>query len=177
MPVADLDRLLTADYLGDVRARPLAEIRSMRAECQAAESKVSYLRRLVQGRLDIVVSEQRSRDGGGPPTDTAALVAALPRILSDRLRAPAMGPLAFSVTPPDDEELTADLDELAGPDILGSLPEMSDDEVRHLAERLHALEAEVSSQRRSLFGVIDALTGELARRYEEGEADPAFLLR
>ena len=36
------------------RAGRSDEIRAMRAECQQAEVALSYLRRLIQGRLDIV---------------------------------------------------------------------------------------------------------------------------
>ena len=51
---ADLGRLLTDSYLRGMESKSLDDIRSMRAECQEAEVALSYLRRLAQGRLDIV---------------------------------------------------------------------------------------------------------------------------
>ena len=50
----DLSTLLDPGYLGDLPRRPLPEVRSMRTECQEVESGMSLLRRVVQGRLDIV---------------------------------------------------------------------------------------------------------------------------
>src|SRR6202050_3065867 len=52
----ELDRLFAADYLEGVDSRSLDQVRAMRAECQEVEEIVSYLRRVVQGRLDVVHS-------------------------------------------------------------------------------------------------------------------------
>ena len=67
MASEELDRLLQPDYLGDVQARPIEEIRAMREECRRAEDGLSYVRRQAQGRLDIVANElQRRAEGKGP---------------------------------------------------------------------------------------------------------------
>ena len=50
----DLADLLEPAYLGDLPGRSMDEVRAMRAECQEVETGLSLLRRLVQGRLDIV---------------------------------------------------------------------------------------------------------------------------
>lgn len=177
MAIADLDRLLHPDYLDGVQSLPIADLRAKRAECQAVESKLSYVRRLVQGRLDIAAAELDRRAGGGPPVDASRLVADLPRILGEKVRAPGLGRLPTNLLPPDDDDdLTAELDAAAGPHVLGVLPSLSDEDVTALTAQLTALEARVSSQRRAIFGVIDALEGELARRYQVGEADPTSLL-
>ena len=64
---SELDRILDPGYLGDLASLPMNDVRAMRAECQEVETGLSYLRRLVQGRLDIVgVERQRRRDGGEP---------------------------------------------------------------------------------------------------------------
>src|SRR2546428_12880909 len=49
---ARLQDVLSATYLVDLEHRPIEEIRTLRAECQQLEVDQSYLRRLVQGRLD-----------------------------------------------------------------------------------------------------------------------------
>ncbi len=77
----DLDRILTGPYLDGIDTRSLDDIRAMRTECQQAEVALSYLRRLIQGRLDIVHAYLEQEGSDGPP-DLAALVAALPGILS-----------------------------------------------------------------------------------------------
>jgi hypothetical protein len=172
----DVERVLADDYLGDLPAKPIEDIRAMRDECRAVEDKVSYLRRLVQGRADIVAADLRRRAEGGSPIDLDTLIAQLPDILSDKGSTGGPGRLPTGVGPPDDESLTVELDRVAGPDVLGDLPELSDEEVAELATRIGDLERQVSGSRRGLFGRIDALNGELARRYGTGEADVAALL-
>lgn len=85
---AELERILVEDYLDGLAAIGAAELRSRRGECQVVETQLSYLRRLVQGRHDIVTSEIDHRRGGGEPGDVTDLVDRLPVILADRLHAP-----------------------------------------------------------------------------------------
>lgn len=172
----DVDRVLADDYLGDLPQKPIDDIRAMRDECRAIEDKVSYLRRMIQGRLDIVAADLRRRADGGSPVDLGTLIEQLPDILSDKGNTGGPGRLPTGLIQPEDESLTDELDEVAGPDILGRLPELSDQEVAELAARIGELERRVSVSRRGLFGRIDALNGELARRYGTGEADVAALL-
>jgi hypothetical protein len=168
----DLERLLDPGFLSDLPARDTEELRAMRAEAQEVEAKLSYLRRLVQGRLDIVSAELGRRAEGASPDDLSALVDLLPQILADRGRAPGPGRLPTNLVPPDDEHLTAELDAISN---LGSLPEMSVEQLEDVAERLLALEHTVSSGRRAMFGVIDSLQAELASRYEHGDVGPGGL--
>ena len=69
----DLDRILTGPYLDGIDDRSLDDIRAMRTECQQAEVALSYLRRLIQGRLDIVHA-YLEHEGSDAPPDLAALV-------------------------------------------------------------------------------------------------------
>jgi len=172
----EVDRILREDYLGDLTTRPLQDLRARRDECKAVEDTVSYLRRMIQGRLDIVAADLRRRAEGGSPGDLGSLVDQLPDILSDKVHAGGSGRMPSGLIPPDDEDLTVDLDRVAGPDVLGHLPDLPDETVAELARSLGELEREVSDRRRSLFACIDSLTGELARRYGTGEADAGALL-
>src|SRR5690554_6741474 len=104
----DLDHLLEPGYLGDLRARSMEQIRRMRAECQEVETGISLLRRVVQGRLDIVGVELARRAGGGDPADLPELIARLPEVLSDRTHAPGVGRLPQLMAP---GELPAELEE------------------------------------------------------------------
>jgi hypothetical protein len=136
MWIDDVNRVLAEDYLGDLPAKPIEDIRALRDECRAVEDKVSYLRRLVQGRADIVAADLRRRAEGGSPIDLDTLIAQLPDILSDKGNTAGPGRLPTGVGPPDDESLTLELDRVAGPDVLGDLPDLSDDEVAALAQRI-----------------------------------------
>lgn len=172
----DVDRVLDDDYLGDLPSRPIEDIRAMRAECRAVEDKVSYLRRMVQGRLDIVAADVRRRSEGGSPADLPGLVDQLPDILGRESRAAGPGRLPSGLVAVDDDDLTADLDQVAGPGVLDRLPDLSDDDVADLSRRIEDLERKVSDRRRGLFSRIDALQAELARRYRTGEADVGTVL-
>ena len=172
----DVDRVLAEDYLGDLPSRPINDIRAMRDECRSIEDRVSYLRRIIQGRADIVAADLRRRAEGGSPIDLGTLIEQLPDILSDKGGTGGPGRLPSGLIPPDDPDLTVEIDQVAGPDFLGHLADLSDDEVAELARSIGELERRASSSRRGLFGRIDALNGELARRYGTGEADVAALL-
>ncbi len=170
--------MLGPDPVDDMSSITVAEIRTQRDECRRVEDKVSYLRRLVQGRLDIVESDLRRRVAGTGPSDLPSLVDQLPGILSDRVRGPGTGPgrMPGSILPPDDDDLLAELDAVASPGALDSLSSLSDDEVQELAARFRELEHRVSERRRALFSRIDALQAELARRYKTGEANVGSVL-
>ena len=59
-----LDRVLSTDYLDGLPQWSMEEIRARRAECQMLEDAASYLRRIVQARLDIIGTELYSRSTG-----------------------------------------------------------------------------------------------------------------
>jgi hypothetical protein len=75
----ELERLLAPDYLEGLSQRTLEDVRAMRAECQEAETAVSYLRRMAQGRLDLVHAclDHHGDDG----VDLDSLVERLPSII------------------------------------------------------------------------------------------------
>jgi hypothetical protein len=172
-----LDRLLDPGYPGELADRSLDEVRSMRAECQEVETGLSMLRRMVQGRLDIVGSELSRRAEGGDPSDLADLVARLPELLSDRSRPEGPGRLPQLLAPAElDEGLEAELDDIVSAGRLGDLPSVDDETLTALADRLATFETKVSGHRRALFERIDALQGEITRRYREGEATVEGLL-
>jgi len=174
----DLDVLLDPGYLGNLRAHPIDKIRAMRAECQQVESGLSLLRRVVQGRLDIVGVELQRRAEGGDPADLPELIAKLPEVLSDRTHAPGVGRLPQIMAPGEvPAELEAEVEAVAGAGALADLPSLADDALRGIADRLMELEQKVSAQRQALFDRIDALQAELTRRYKSGEASVDALLQ
>lgn len=170
-------RILGDGYLDAIETRPIEDVRSMRAECQDVETGLSYLRRVVQGRLDIVAAEIARRREGGDPADIAGLVEQLPSILADHLRAPGLGRLPTSLgTGQVDAQLEAAV-EAAAPGLGEELQAAGDDELTGSIDALTALEHEISGRRRALFDRIDALQAELTRRYRTGEASVESLLR
>lgn len=168
---AELNRILADEYLNDLGGRSVAELRTLRAECQALETKLSYLRRLVQGRLDIVTGEQQRRQSGGKPGDLASLIERLPEILSDRVRGPGTGRLPTTLEP---GELSGSMfDRL---NVIGDGDDASDDVIKAAVISLTELESEVSSFRRAMFDRIDRIETELTARYRDGTANVDDLL-
>jgi hypothetical protein len=176
---AQLERIRDPGYLNGLELRPIEEVRALRAECQAVETALSYLRRLVQGRLDIVLAELGHREGGDAPTEMSDMVDELPTILAEHVRSPGLGRLPTLLEPSDEvsDSLMEELDALAGADRLGRLPEMDVAEIRAFAGDLGELERSVSTRRRALHECIDKFQEEIVRRYQTGEASVETLLR
>ena len=176
MPIqpSDVDRLLAPGYLDGLQERSLEEVRASRTELQEAETAVSYLRRLAQGHLDVVLAEQRRRQGDGGPS----LVEDLPTILAEGGRTPGPGRLPRFVDPGDSATaLAGELDEVADPARMSDLGHCSPEELEGLADALRAFERKVSDRRRGLHERLDAVHGEIVRRYRSGEANVDTLLK
>lgn len=171
-----IDELLDPAFAADIHSLSMEEVRNKRAECQAVESALSYLRRMIQGRLDIVMAEaQRRRDGGSG--DLADLVDRLKDILSENVHAPGLGRLPSRIDPgPISDELQAELDAAADPERLASITDLDDAEVEQVVSSLRALETDISARRRQMHELIDTFQDEIVRRYKSGEATVDSLL-
>jgi hypothetical protein len=174
----ELERLLVSDYLQGADQRPLADVRAMRAECEEAETAVSYLRRVAQGRLDVVHSFLDQREAGQEGGDLDAVVEDLSSIIgSGPARPPGYGRLPSQMSPNmERDDLTQEIDAVLDAGGIGKLPNMSEEELRSLAVRLAEVEKHISDERRALHQRIDALKAVIVSRYKSGEADPDGLL-
>jgi hypothetical protein len=176
---ADLQRLLARDLLPDVTAVPLEDLRSLRLECSGAEGDVSFVRRVAQGRLDIVGHESRRRAGAADAEpDLSGILFDLPDILAESRAGASSGGRKVVIGEPGPlaQALIKELDTAVTPVELGSLGELHDDELLGLMESLRDVEIELSTTRRRLHERIDAIQGEIARRYRDGEASIDSLL-
>ena len=168
-----IDRVLAEDFLAGLQGRPLPEVRTLRAEAEQEEVDLSYLRRIVQGRLDILRAELNRRDGTG----SQDLVQGLAAILADEPRAPARGLGRHTTMEPSRadshrryvEALVADVD-------LSDTSARSTDELAHALRTLSEEEQDLSAKRRQVQRVMDECGAEITRRYRDGEADVETLL-
>jgi hypothetical protein len=157
-----IDRITAPDYLEGLGERDVAEVREMRDDCRQEEARLSYVRRLQQGQIDIVRAEQARR--AGRSTD---LLDALPEILGDE-DAPARSASMASVYAPDEDGRRRD-DSPVSDGALSRLPDLDDEALEDLRVRLEEEERRTSETRRTVLAALDALQGELVSRYRTGD--------
>ena len=168
-----IDRVLAEDFLEGLRDLPMSELRAHRLDAEQEEVDLSYTRRMIQGRLDILRAELNRRDG----TSSETLVEGLAAILADEPRSAARGLGRHTTVEPSRadshrryvEALVADVD-------LSDVAARSTDELAHAMRTLSQEEVVLSAKRRAVQTVMDACSAEITRRYREGEADVDTLL-
>jgi hypothetical protein len=177
MPNRNLDRVLDPSFTDGVGTWTMEQLRAARTDVQTLEDAISMLRRLVQGRLDIIGSELQAR---ATQDHDRTLIDSLVESLADRSKSQGVGGrFLLPVAPGEAQTLwaigRAD-SAMNGADI--SEVESLDDETLHtVADSLHNLERTVSDERKQLHELLDVLQGEIVRRYRSGEATVEGLLR
>ncbi|MGI9596707.1 MAG: hypothetical protein ACR2QK_11135 [Acidimicrobiales bacterium] len=191
---ADLQRLLAADLLTDFASKSMDRLRSLRIQLNEAEADVSFIRRVTQGRLDIVGHEVERRSGGAESVDPVAaeadtrssLLFEMPEILTDAAGGSGQGPRsagavgrAVTVVEPGQIALSMveQLDGIASPSQLSGIQAVHEADLADLFDALREFELELSSIRRQLHDRIDTIQDEIARRYRDGEASVDALLQ
>ncbi len=165
-----IDTVLGPEFLVGLDAIDLDELRARRDTAEDVENQISYYRRLLHGRMDLLNFELRRRTG----EEERSLLDALPEILaSGMVLGPEPNLRHIDVMPPLPTTTGRRLiDKIMDDGILTQLPELSDEEVNEAVERLEEVEAELSNQRKQLHTVIDALQDEIVARYrsQQGQA-------
>jgi len=161
------------DVEGGLAGLGLEQLRTLRRDAQEQEADLSYLRRLLHGRLDILRAELDRRrvplsgaTAGGEP----ALLDRLAAILADApssVRRPARH---VTLGPPRGERYQREADTLMGDVQLADLAAHPTADLLAAVERLTEHEREVSGRRQSLQRTADDCSAEITRRYREGEA-------
>lgn len=155
----------------DLGALRLPELRALRRDAQRDEADLSYVRRLVQGRIDILRAElARRRDPESPVVDR------LSEILTDTpsLHRSSARHVTLS-TPRSDEYRQLAAETLAEVE-LSDLDARTDEELHTAMGRLVRYEQQVSRRRYRLQRTADDCGAEIARRYRDGEAQVDDLL-
>ena len=175
-----LRTIIADDYLGDLTALEMDELRRRRATCREVETGLSYLRRLAQGRLDVAAAERARRDddvGSSAGDELEDLIARLPELLAGSTRSPGVGRLPSEFgTGVLDDDLANELDDIITNGHLSEPDHLDDDQLAAAVAALQVFERQVSDLRRTLFDRIDAIEAELTRRYRTGEASVDSLL-
>lgn len=158
-----IDIVLEPEFLSDLADVDLNELRKRRSTTDDVEAQISYYRRLLHGRMDLLNFELRRRSG----EEERTLLEALPEILASGMvlgQEPNLKHL--EVMPPLPSTTGRRLiDKIMEDGVLTRLPELTDDEINEAIDRLRDVETQMSNQRRQLHSVIDTLQDEIVSRF------------
>jgi hypothetical protein len=168
-----IDRVLDPGYVVGAGEWGLAQLRARRDDAAQEETDLSYLRRLLHARIDIVRAEQRRRREGG----SVPVLAELGRILAVNAVGPATGSGRHQALAPSRAEahrrhveaLVANVD-------LSNVGSLSDEQLDGALRAYCAAEESVSARRREVQHVVDTFNAEIASRYASGAASVDELL-
>jgi hypothetical protein len=165
-----IDRIRDPSYLDGLSDLPLDQVRARRDECMAEREYLSLLRRLVQGRAEILKAELTARAGD----DDRPLIDRLSEILASDQPPTSRGE-AMRISLPEEEMLLARrrIERLVGDAGISDPSSLDEAQLDEAVGVLTTEEEEVSSQRADVLRVLDALQQELRRRYKE---DPSLAL-
>jgi RsiG-like len=168
-----IDRVQDPAFLEGLSDLPLDDLRVRRDECLAEREYLSLLRRLVQGRAEILKAELESRGSDG---EGSSLVGRLSAILSGDEPQTASRGEAVRVGVPEEEMLLARrrVERLVADAGISDPSSLDDSRLVEAVELLVEEERTVSDTRRTVLKVLDTLQDELKRRYRE---DPSLALR
>lgn len=166
-----IDRIRRPEFVQGLSELSLDELRGRRDECYAEREYLSLLRRLVQGRAEILRAEVERRGSGA---DAGSLVDELSTILSSESQGPSRGE-AVKVGVPEEEMLLArrSVERLVADAEISDPGALDDDRLAAAVDLLVREEREVSAARNDVLHVMDELQEELKRRYRE---DPSLVL-
>jgi hypothetical protein len=168
-----IDHVLDEGFLVDLGSVALADVRSRRHEAEQEEADLSYVRRLLQGRIDIVRAELSRRTGD----ERGSLVDQLAGILADGHPGEPHGLGRHNTVEPSRvAEHRRSVEQLVSDVGVSDVVNRTDEELAESLSRLTNYEAAVSRNRRRVQEVMDACTAEIARRYQSGEATVDDLL-
>ncbi len=166
-----IDHIRQPAFVESLGELSLEELRRRRDDCLAEREYLSLLRRLVQGRAEILKAEVERRDASG---EQVPLVERLAEILSGESQGPARGE-AVRISVPEEEMLLARrrVERLVADAGLSDPGSLDDDRLAGAVEMLAGEEREVSEARGVVMAVLDVVQEELKRRYKD---DPSLVL-
>ncbi|MFJ8754113.1 ABC transporter substrate-binding protein [Streptomyces sp. NPDC102441] len=149
----------------------LTDLRTLRRDAQRDEADLSYVRRLVQGRIDILRAELARRvDPESPVVDR------LSEILADTPSVHRSSVRHVTLTTPRSDEYRQLAEDTFAEVELSDLDARTDEELLSAMGRLVRYERQVSRRRHRLQRTVDGCSAEIARRYRDGEAQVEDLL-
>ena len=167
-----IDKVLADEFTADLETIEIGELRERRLEAEQEEADLSYVRRMLQGRMDILRAELARRSGGSD----AKIVDHLSQVLSDTGRHDHGLGRFLRVEPSRVDEHRRSVEQLIADVGISGVDGQSDEDIRGALGRLEEYEITISEERHRVQKVMDALTAEVAGRYKNGSASVDDLL-
>lgn len=158
-----IDQILSAGFVADVEHLDLGVLRERRHLAEQEEVDLSYARRLLQGRIDVLTANAAP---AGARTDADLAHDLAEALTEDGPRADHGLGRHLNVDPSRVGEHRRAAEQAVATLTTGSASE----DVDAAVETLRGLERDVSESRHRVQQVMDVLTAEVARRYRTGEA-------
>ena len=155
-----IDRVLGEDFLLGITDADLDVLREKRADAEQEEVDLSYIRRLLQGRIDIVEAERERRSSGA----TASLVDRLAEILADDDPTTTGSGRYLTTQPSRVDEHRRTVEALVADVRISDASSLSDEQLDAAVRILRRNEQQVSDLRRQVQTVVDAISEEVGRR-------------
>ena len=152
--------------MSDATHLSLSDLRAQRNALQRQEDAVSFVRRLTQGRIDLVLDEERRR-ATKAPAPSGTLTQRLANVFGQEHGGGSARPPRETDVPAD-HPLLVQLDELCEEFSFENLESLTDADISALRDALTMFEQSCSQQRHQMFVQIDALTAELVARLRDG---------
>jgi hypothetical protein len=170
-----IDVVRSPEFTKGLDTISIDDLRRRRKICSDLDVELSYYRRLLHGRMDLLAFELRRRRG----LEQRTLLEALPEILAGGAAGVEGLPerQVDVAVPRLPEKGRRAVDRALGDDFLARLPNLPDEELVEIQTRLTEVETEVSAQRRDVYRAYDLIQEELTRRYREGLVSVDELLR
>jgi hypothetical protein len=166
-----IDQIRDPEFTAGLESVSIDVLRQRRDICSDLDVELSFYRRMLHGRMDLLSFELRRRSGA----ETRSLMEALPEILAGSGELTPSRHLGDSRTIPiEAPDLPAvgnrPVDRALGDDFLARLPGLTDDDLEVTRLMLADVEADISDQRRAVFAALDLIHTELTARYRRGFA-------
>ncbi|MCX6419339.1 MAG: aerial mycelium formation protein [Actinobacteria bacterium] len=155
-----VDRVLDPEFVADLAGTDLRTLSAKRLDAEQEEVDLSYVRRLIQGRIDIATAEQQRRSSGS----TESLVDQLASILSDDNSSTTGSGRHLNAQPSRVDEHRRVVERVVSDVRISDVATLNDEQLVNAIDLLRRHEEHVSKLRRRVQGVVDALAAEIGRR-------------
>lgn len=157
-----VDQLLAGGFTDGLASLEVGEVRRRRDLARAELEYLSFLRRLLQGRRDLLRDEvDRRRTGGQAPPVVERVVS----VMAEGSRGPSRGEAPVIPVPEDEIAMARRrVERLVSDARLSDLEALTDSELEEAVARIDQEEREVSDLRSRVIDVQDALQEEMKVR-------------